>query len=54
MRLAGPRGMADTIVRFTENILTEEHGGVGEVLSQLEAAGMKQAMEAHPAHRTTA
>ncbi|MDV9187625.1 hypothetical protein R6L23_05205 [Streptomyces sp. SR27] len=52
--LAGPRGMADTIVRFTENILTEEHGGVGEVLRQLEAAGMKQAVEAHPAHRTTA
>ncbi|MES4886217.1 hypothetical protein ABVB69_37915 [Streptomyces sp. NPDC000349] len=52
--LAGAPGMADTIVRFTENILTEEHGDVGEVLSQLEAAGMKQAMEAHPAHRTTA
>ncbi|MFJ6994480.1 hypothetical protein [Streptomyces sp. NPDC003090] len=46
--LAGPRGMADTIVRFTENILTEDHGDVGEVLRQLEAAGMRQAMEAHP------
>ncbi len=52
--LASARGMADTIVRFTENILTEDHGGVGEVLRQLEAAGMKQAMEAHPARRTTA
>ncbi|MFI2031931.1 hypothetical protein [Streptomyces buecherae] len=49
--LASARGIADTIVRFTENILTEDHGGVGEVLRQLEAAGMKQAMEAH---RTTA
>ncbi|GGU10848.1 hypothetical protein [Streptomyces lateritius] len=46
-------GMADTIVRFTENILTEDHGDVAGVLRQLEAAGMKQAMEAHPAHRTT-
>ncbi|WP_435192120.1 hypothetical protein [Streptomyces sp. bgisy126] len=46
--------MADTIVRFTENILTEAPGGVADVLRRLEAAGMKQAMEAHPAHRTTA
>ncbi|MFJ1730884.1 hypothetical protein [Streptomyces sp. NPDC088254] len=46
--------MADTIVRFTENILTEDHGGVADVLRQLEAAGMKQAMETHPARRTTA
>ncbi|MFI8515429.1 hypothetical protein ACIGHB_30300 [Streptomyces sp. NPDC085460] len=52
--LSGPRGMADTIVRFTENILTEDHGGVGEVLRRLEAAGMKQATEAHSAHHTTA
>ncbi|MGW8065977.1 hypothetical protein ACVV2G_27815 [Streptomyces ziwulingensis] len=50
--LAGARGMAETIVRFTENILTEDHGGVGEVLRQLEAAGMKQAMEAHPVRLT--
>ncbi|GGU67669.1 hypothetical protein [Streptomyces daghestanicus] len=27
--LANARGMAETIVRFTENILTEDHGGVG-------------------------
>ncbi|MFD3334730.1 hypothetical protein ACFWV1_19060 [Streptomyces sp. NPDC058700] len=52
--LAGAPGIADTIVRFTENILTEDHGDVAGVLRQLEAAGMKQAMEAHPAHRTTA
>ncbi|MGP3635334.1 hypothetical protein ACTU45_18525 [Streptomyces sp. 24-1644] len=42
---------AQTIIRFTDNILTEDHGDVADVLRQLEAAGMKQAMEAH---RTTA
>ncbi|MEU9983776.1 hypothetical protein [Streptomyces sp. NPDC050856] len=52
--LANAPGIADTIVRFTENILTEDHGDVADVLRQPEAAGMKQAMEAHPAHRTTA
>ncbi|MFJ8195244.1 hypothetical protein ACIQ8D_36745 [Streptomyces sp. NPDC096094] len=51
--LAFPPGIAQTIVRFTENILTEEHSDVADVLRQLEAAGMKQAMETHPAHRTT-
>ncbi|MFE4310451.1 hypothetical protein ACFRR6_30895 [Streptomyces sp. NPDC056891] len=59
--LAFPPGIAQTIVRFTENILTEDHGDVADVLRQLEAAGMKQAMEAHsapggaqPVRRTTA
>ncbi|GHB30980.1 hypothetical protein [Streptomyces chryseus] len=47
--LAFPPGIADTIVRFTENILTEDHGDVADVLRQLEAAGMEQAMEARPA-----
>lgn len=51
--LASSRGIADTIVRFTETILTEDHGDVADVLRQLEAAGMRQAMEALPAHRTT-
>ncbi|MFD5098311.1 hypothetical protein [Streptomyces albidochromogenes] len=51
--LAFPPGIADTIVRFTENILTEDHGDVADVLRQLEAAGMKQAMEAHPASAGT-
>ncbi|CAL9627921.1 hypothetical protein [Streptomyces sp. enrichment culture] len=51
--LAFPPGITRTIIRFTENILTEDHGDVADVLRQLEAAGMKQAMEAHPAHRTT-
>ncbi|MEV0889389.1 hypothetical protein AB0J03_37095 [Streptomyces microflavus] len=52
--LASAPGIAATITRFTESILTDEHGDVADVLRQLEAAGMKQAMEAHPAHRTTA
>ncbi|MFF5456197.1 hypothetical protein ACFY40_33970 [Streptomyces sp. NPDC012950] len=52
--LSGLPGMADTIVRFTENILTEDHDDVADVLRRLEDAGMKQTMEAHPAHRTTA
>ncbi|MEU2119540.1 hypothetical protein ABZ567_28745 [Streptomyces sp. NPDC016459] len=52
--LSGAPGIAETIIRFTENILTEDHGDVADVLRQLEAAGMKQAMEAHPVHRTTA
>ncbi|MFD4543518.1 hypothetical protein [Streptomyces bauhiniae] len=46
-------GAADTITRFTGNILTDDHGDVAGVLRQLEAAGMRQAMEAHSAHRTT-
>ncbi|MER7048351.1 hypothetical protein [Streptomyces jumonjinensis] len=45
--LAGLPGIADTIVRFTDNILTEDGGDVADVLRQLEAAGMKQAMEVH-------
>lgn len=52
--LAGAPGIADTIARFTDNILTNEHGDVADVLCRLEAAGMKQAMETHPAHHTTA
>ncbi|GAA4704360.1 hypothetical protein [Streptomyces youssoufiensis] len=55
--LAGARGIAGTILRFTENILTEDHGGVSEVLRQLEAAGMKQAIGGAPGvphHRVAA
>lgn len=52
--LGGLPDIADTITRFTENILTEDHSDVADVLRRLEAAGMKQAMEAHPEHRTTA
>ncbi|MFJ6493550.1 hypothetical protein [Streptomyces californicus] len=51
--LSGAPGVAETIVRFTDNILTEA-GDVAGVLRQLEAAGMRQAMEAHPVRRPTA
>ena len=51
---AFPPGIAQTIIRFTEDVLTEDHGDVAGVLRQLEAAGMEQAMEAHPVRRTTA
>ncbi|MDR3034904.1 MAG: hypothetical protein LBV78_17685, partial [Kitasatospora sp.] len=52
--LGGLPGVANAITRFTRNILTEDHGDVADVLCRLEDAGMKQAMETHPAHRTTA
>ncbi|MFJ7209899.1 hypothetical protein ACIQWR_41080 [Streptomyces sp. NPDC098789] len=52
--LAFSPGIAQTIVRFTETILTDNHGDVADVLRQLEAAGIRQAMKEHPAHRTTA
>ncbi|MFF5859583.1 hypothetical protein ACFY8B_28860 [Streptomyces sp. NPDC012751] len=54
MCLANAPGVAETIVRFTENILTEDHDDVTDVLRRLEAAGMKQATQAHPAHHPTA
>ncbi|TWD17389.1 hypothetical protein FB570_1112 [Streptomyces sp. T12] len=37
--MANAPGVADTIVRFTENILTEAHGDVADVLRQLELRG---------------
>ncbi|MFJ2232087.1 hypothetical protein [Streptomyces halstedii] len=52
--LPGAPGIADTIVRFTGNILTEEHGDVADVLRRLEAGGTEQAMEGHSVRRTTA
>ncbi|MEW2623666.1 hypothetical protein [Streptomyces sp. NPDC048106] len=52
--LADAPGVAQTIICFTENILTDDHSDVADVLRQLEAAGMKQAMETHPARPTTA
>ncbi|MFE9046259.1 hypothetical protein ACFYOG_35910 [Streptomyces sp. NPDC007818] len=48
VRLGSLPGVANTITRFTRNILTEDHGGVADVLRRLEDAGMEQATEAHP------
>ncbi|MCM2388134.1 hypothetical protein [Streptomyces albipurpureus] len=49
-----------TVIRFTKEILTDEHEDVADVLHQLEATGIEQAMEArpaptdtHPGHPTT-
>lgn len=50
--LGGLPGIADTITRFTNNSLTDDHGDVAYVLRQLEAAGVQQAVEAHPVRRT--
>ncbi|MFE7618177.1 hypothetical protein [Streptomyces sp. NPDC057496] len=44
--LGGLPSIADTITRFAENILTEDHGAVADVLRRLEEAGMEQAMQA--------
>ncbi|MER5502819.1 hypothetical protein ABT096_37340 [Streptomyces sp. NPDC002561] len=49
-----PVGIAQYVIRFAEEILTEERGDVADVLRRLEAAGMEQAMEAHSVDRTTA
>ncbi len=46
---AASPGIALAIIRFTEEILTEEHQDVVDVLRQLEAAGLVQAVQAHPA-----
>ncbi|GEK01935.1 hypothetical protein [Streptomyces sp. 1-11] len=45
--LAFTPGIAQTIVRFTENFFTEDHGDVADVLRHLETAGGKETMEAH-------
>ncbi|MFI6523082.1 hypothetical protein [Streptomyces uncialis] len=42
--LAGAPGIAQTIIRFTD-----DHEDVADVLRQLEAVGVGQALDAHPA-----
>lgn len=49
---AGPdaaEGIARAVIAFTEQILTEDHENVANILRQLEAVGVGQALEAHPA-----
>ncbi|GAB3949517.1 hypothetical protein GCM10028832_01710 [Streptomyces sparsus] len=43
--LVNAPGGAVTLIRFTDNILTADVDDVADVLRQLEAAGMKQAVE---------
>ncbi|MGW1281357.1 hypothetical protein ACWD4V_30960 [Streptomyces tsukubensis] len=47
-------GIARTVIDFITQFFTEDHENVADVLRQVEAAGMRQAMQAHPAHRPTA
>ncbi|WP_327259890.1 MULTISPECIES: hypothetical protein [unclassified Streptomyces] len=48
--------IARTVIRFAEEILTEEHQDVADVLRRLEAVGVDQALNAgaHPVRLTTA
>lgn len=42
-------GIAEAIIGFTKEILTEDHEDVAVVLEQLQAVGVGQALDAHPA-----
>ncbi|MFI8944816.1 hypothetical protein [Streptomyces syringium] len=49
---AGPdaaEGIARSVIDFALQFLTEDHEDVADVLRQLEAVGVSQALEAHPA-----
>ncbi|MEU0676950.1 hypothetical protein ABZ330_29410 [Streptomyces sp. NPDC006172] len=49
---AGPdaaEGIARAVITFVAQILTEDHEDVADVLRQLEAVGVGQALDAHPA-----
>ncbi|MGW1622705.1 hypothetical protein [Streptomyces sp. NPDC002172] len=56
---AGPEaaeGLARAVIDFAAQFLTEDHEDVADILRQLEAVGVGQALDAHPAPgaRTTA
>jgi hypothetical protein len=49
---AGPdaaESITRAVIAFTEQILTEDHKNVANILRQLEAVGASQALKAHPA-----
>ncbi|MFI1840006.1 hypothetical protein [Streptomyces olivaceoviridis] len=49
---AGPdtaEGIARAVIDFTQQLLTEDHEDVTDTLRQLEAVGVGQALDAHPA-----
>ncbi|MFD5475283.1 hypothetical protein [Streptomyces sp. NPDC127105] len=49
---AGPDaadGIARTVIDLAEQFLTEDHEDVADILHQLEAVGVDQALDAHPA-----
>ncbi|GAA2919454.1 MULTISPECIES: hypothetical protein [Streptomyces] len=49
---AGPdtaKGIARAVIDFAQQFLTEDHEDVADTLRQLEAVGVGQALDAHPA-----
>jgi hypothetical protein len=42
-------GIVRAVIDFTQQFLTEDHEDVADTLRQLEAVGMGQALDAHPA-----
>ncbi|MER7496446.1 hypothetical protein ABT033_28105 [Streptomyces pharetrae] len=49
---AGPdtaQGIARAVIDFAQQFLTEDHEDVADTLRQLEAVGVGQALDAHPA-----
>ncbi|MEU5273335.1 hypothetical protein AB0G77_33440 [Streptomyces hygroscopicus] len=42
-------GLAHAVIDFALQMLTEDHEDVADVLRQLEAVGVGQALDAHPA-----
>ncbi|WP_442809918.1 hypothetical protein [Streptomyces sp. NBC_01321] len=42
-----PPGIAHAIIRFTEEILTEDQQDVADVLKRLQAAGVEQAVRVY-------
>ncbi|MFH9090768.1 hypothetical protein [Streptomyces sp. NPDC017673] len=49
---AGPEtaeGIARAVIDFAQQFLTEDHENVADTLRQLEAVGVSQALDAHPA-----
>lgn len=47
-------GIAHAIIAFAAQILTEDHEDVADILKQLEALAVGQALDAHPAPTTGA
>ncbi|WP_258056111.1 hypothetical protein [Streptomyces sp. Ru62] len=49
---AGPdtaEGIARAVIDFAKQFLTEDHEDIADTLRQLEAVGVGQALDAHPA-----
>ncbi|MEU5646636.1 hypothetical protein [Streptomyces milbemycinicus] len=44
-----PEGIARAVIDFAAQFLTEDHEDAADILRQLEAVGVGQALDAHPA-----